>query len=114
MDEPLKVAATRKILTLSQRGGEPGIGGTCWAKRGKVRHLGRWGTTVLLHTSEGRKILLGKARKNNYVLFVSLMLLVYFKRRFWLRQFRQRPFLCLKSISLLRCFLVFIPHLRLL
>lgn len=40
-----------------QHGGKPGIGGTCGAKRGKSRQLGKWVTTVLLRVRERKKSL---------------------------------------------------------
>lgn len=40
-----------------QHDGQPGIGGTCGAERGKVRYWGQWVTTVLLRVRERKKSL---------------------------------------------------------
>lgn len=38
-----------------QQVGEPGIGGICGAERGKLRHWGKWVTTVLLRVRKRKK-----------------------------------------------------------
>ncbi len=38
-----------------QHAGEPGIGGTCGAERGKLRHWGRWGYYGFTMSEETKK-----------------------------------------------------------
>lgn len=46
----------KNTLYLSrQHGGKPGIGGTCGAEQGKLRHWERRATTVLLRVRERKK-----------------------------------------------------------